>query len=615
MAREGDIRKHPPFRVARAAMGLQWRSARSPTIGLLVLTTLAGAAPTAAALLTRSLLDHLSSHSHAGGWLIALLGVGIAGAGGASLAAAHLAEYAGAVIRYRVGLEAEARLFEKVNQLSGLRTLEDPLFHDRLRLAGQAADEAPRAVGQLVQDGLRGMVTIATFAAALIAIWPPMFGLLVAGSLPALLARIANARRETQAMEAAVAMSRRRALFRSLLIDLRAAKEIRLFGLGRLFHGRLVGAFRESNTPLLDIERRGAVVQSVLTLGGSVLAAGGTAIVALGAANGRFSVGDVTLFLAALVGVQGAFATIVIQSGQASRGVRLFRNYLDVLSVPNDFRTTDRAPRSLRSKIAFHDVWFRYDPGGAWALRGVDFVIPAGRTIGLVGPNGAGKSTLVKLLCRLYDPDRGRVLWDGVDLRDLEVTELRRRIAVTFQDFMTYELSAAENVGLGDIPHLSDRERIRGAARKAGIDGRLGQLPRGYDTLLSRTFGDPDEECPGALLSGGEWQRVAVARTLMRNQADVLILDEPSSNLDAYAEHELQVALRETGGGRTRLLVSHRLSAIRDADLIVVLADGRVVEQGTHDELMSADGRYAALFRLQARRYQDPRVGALEAVG
>jgi ATP-binding cassette subfamily B protein len=261
----------------------------------------------------------------------------------------------------------------------------------------------------------------------------------------------------------------------------------------------------------------------------------------------------------------------------------------------------------LRSGIELRDVWFRYDGAHQWVLRGVDLHLRHGETVALVGLNGAGKSTLIKLLCRFYDPTAGSIRWDGVDLREVPVAELRRRLGVLFQDFMEFDLTAAENIGVGDLAGLNDRDRITRAAAASGMDGALAALPNGYDTMLSRMFAaDPDrrDAAGGVLLSGGQWQRVALARTLMREGRDLLILDEPSSGLDAEAEHEIHQRLRAHRTGRTSLLVSHRLGAVRDADRIVVLADGTVVEDGDHDTLLRAGGRYARLFALQAQGYE-----------
>jgi ATP-binding cassette subfamily B protein len=214
---------------------------------------------------------------------------------------------------------------------------------------------------------------------------------------------------------------------------------------------------------------------------------------------------------------------------------------------------------------------------------------------------------VIKLLCRFYDPTRGSIRWDGVDLREMNPAELRSRIGAIFQDYMEYDLSAAENVGVGDRDALDDRSRITVAAQRADAHDIITTLPYGYETLLSRIFLDSANAADprnGVLLSGGQWQRIALARAFMRDQRDLMILDEPSAGLDAQAEHEIHERLRTHRAGGTSLLVSHRLAAVRDADTIVVLADGRVGEQGTHDQLMAAHGRYAHLFGLQARGYE-----------
>jgi ATP-binding cassette subfamily B protein len=234
--------------------------------------------------------------------------------------------------------------------------------------------------------------------------------------------------------------------------------------------------------------------------------------------------------------------------------------------------------------------------------------MPAGTATALVGLNGAGKSTLIKLLCRFYDPDRGAITWDGVDLRDLDLTELRERIGAVFQDAMAYDLSAAENIGIGDVGVLDDRPRIVAAAVRANVHHRLQALPRGYDTLLSTIYYPDDDSGPGVLLSGGQWQRVALARAFLRDRRDLMILDEPSTGLDAEAEYDLHHRMRAQRAGATSVLISHRLGAVRDADRIVVLSDGAVAEEGNHDQLLAAGGRYARLYRLQASGYGADRV-------
>ena len=223
-----------------------------------------------------------------------------------------------------------------------------------------------------------------------------------------------------------------------------------------------------------------------------------------------------------------------------------------------------------------------------------------------MGENGSGKSTLVKLLCRFYDPDRGSIRWDGTDLRDLDLDALRDRISAVFQDYMTYELSAAENIAVGDLRLAERPGALVAAAEQAGIDATLAALPWGYQTLLTRNYFDlSDEGDPrtGVLLSGGQWQRVALARAFLRGGRELMILDEPSSGLDPEAERRIHVTLAATRTGRASVLISHRLNAVRDADHILVLSGGVLREQGSHDTLMARQGLYARLFTTQARGY------------
>jgi ATP-binding cassette, subfamily B, bacterial len=308
----------------------------------------------------------------------------------------------------------------------------------------------------------------------------------------------------------------------------------------------------------------------------------------------------------------------------ASRSLMMFEHYRALLDAGPDLPVADEPAvlGDLRGSIELRDVWFRYSPAHPWVLRGVNMVIPAGRAAAIVGRNGAGKSTIVKLLCRFYDPTRGSVRWDGVDLRDISPADLRARIGAVFQDFMEYDLTAAENIGIGDVDRRDDSRRVEAAARLAGVHETLARLPGGYGTLLSRTFtsggGASDESAAlawltgddtsgvGVTLSTGQWQRLALARGLFRGRRDLLILDEPSSGLDPEAEHQVHGTLRTYAAGTTRVLISHRLGATRDADHVFVIEDGVVSEQGTHTELVSAGGAYARLFALQAKGYQEP---------
>jgi ATP-binding cassette subfamily B protein len=254
-------------------------------------------------------------------------------------------------------------------------------------------------------------------------------------------------------------------------------------------------------------------------------------------------------------------------------------------------------PKPLKIGIQFDRVQFRYPGSSRPLLEDISLTIRAGETIALVGENGAGKTSLIKLLCRLYDPTSGRITVDGIDLRQFQTTDLRREISVVFQDYAHYNLTARENIGFGNVNQLFHDDEIRLAAQKAGADEAIAALPYSYDTILGKQFEQGEE------LSIGEWQKVALARAFLR-QAQILVLDEPTSALDAIAEHQVFEQFRQLTQGKTAILISHRLSSVKLADRIYVLQDGRIVESGTHNELIRRNGSYAHLFETQAQYYR-----------
>ncbi len=600
------------LRTLGTAVALQWRAAPVRSTVVLVLTLGTGSVAAVGGWLTKQLLDELARGAQTDAQRALWLGMGAAAVAGGAMAVLNITEHLVNVIRWRVSLTVERSLFAKVIELEGLRYFEDPAFHGRLRLAEEHSQEAPSQIAELVLSMLRSAVSVATLSAVVLTVSPLMALLLLFAGGVGLFAQVVRSRWATQLAEALVQTYRWRDAYHALLVDVRAAKEIRLFSLGELLLDRMVAALGKAATRELAVGRRGAGVQLSLSLLTAAVTMVGAFIVVRGVVEGRLSLGDVSLFLAAVAGIQGAFTGLVRQMEGAGQSVLAFRNYLQVLDLPGRPAVPLREVAPLRQGVELRDAWFRYDAQGPWVLKGVNLFIPAGGSVGLVGVNGAGKSTLVKLLCRFYDLERGQLLWDGVDVRELDPGSLRRRLAATFQDFMTYDFTAAENIGLGDTAHLQDGPRIRAAARLAEIDEKLAALPSGYGTLLSRVLTEEDGGDPagGVALSGGQWQRVALARSLMRQDVDLLVLDEPSSGLDAGAEFRIHQTLQAYGAGRARLLISHRLSALRSADTIAVLSDGCIIEHGTHDALMAAGGEYARLFTLQARGYQDARVAA-----
>ncbi|GLX00473.1 ABC transporter ATP-binding protein [Microtetraspora sp. NBRC 16547] len=587
------------------AVALAWRSGPLRVLGYLLATLCSAAVPLSVAWLTKLTIDEVAAGTV---WQrLAPLAIGLAVVGVISSLMPGVLKYVRTALDRATGLVAQERLFGAVNRLSGLARFEDPAFLDRLQLARQSGGLTP---GQVVDTGLqvvRGTLVVGGFLTGLFVMSPLIAGIVVLSALPVLVSEVWLSRRRAAMMWQVVPMQRWEIFYGMLLSDDRAAKEVRLFGLGAWLQNRMLRERRLVNAAQRRMDRRGLAVETCLAPLSAVVAGAGLLWAIAEAGSGRLTPGDVAMFIAAVGGVQTGLAQMAGDVAAAHQQLLLFAHFRAVVDAPQDLPVPERATPvpPLRRGIELKDVWFRYSPDHPWALRGVDVTIPYGAAVALVGRNGAGKSTLVKLLCRFYDPTRGTILWDGVDLRDMDPTVLRRRLGVLFQDFMEYDLTAGENIGLGDLALMDDRRRLEQAARDAGVHEDLAALPGGYDTPLTRVF-LPAEEGTGVMLSGGQWQRVALARALLRGDRDLLILDEPSSGLDAESEHAIHTRLRTLRQGRTSVLISHRLNAVRDADHLVVLDAGQVVEQGTHEELMSAGGRYAGLFTLQASGYREP---------
>lgn len=595
------------------AVGLAWRAAPVAMVVQIALATVTAALPVLVAWLTKLVVDGLTSG-------VATLEPLLWTAGGLVVAGLLLAllprvgEFLDREAGRRIALLAHERLYAAVERFLGLSRFEDPVFLDRLRMGQQLGGQAPAA---LVTGGIGvvgGVVAAIGFLGSLMLVNPLLAAVVLTAAMPALIAQLRLSRRRATMMWTLGPVERRELFFGTLLADVQAAKEIRLFGAGRFLRHRMLAERRVADAEKRRMDLRDVVAQGGLSTLSATVAGGGLVWAIVLAHSGAITPGDVTMLVAAIAGVQSALTQITVSVSMSHQQLLLFGHYLSVVRAAPDLPVPAQpAPAPvLCHGIELRDVWFRYSDTHPWALSGVDLFIPAGESVALVGRNGAGKSTLVKLLCRFYDPTRGSILWDGIDLRQIDLPTLRRRIGAVFQDFKQYDLTAAENIAIGDVDDRMDpkggRDRLVAAARLAGIHDELTRLPRGYDTLLSRIFASEQDKADpevGVVLSGGQWQRLALARALLRSRRDLLILDEPSSGLDAVAEHEVHTRLRQHRRGRTSILISHRLGAVRDSDRLVVLADGTIAEQGTHDDLIEAGGVYAELFELQAEGYRN----------
>jgi len=476
---------------------------------------------------------------------------------------------------------------------------EDPVFYDRLERARvQATDRLAmiQMLGRLAQQ----IITTITLSASIIYFSPWLLLLLVAGVLPAFLG-------ESHFAFLGYAKNFRQTPVRRQLDYLRvlggskeAAKELKLFGLSNFLTDRFTRLSDQVYEENVALSKRKLVAGALLSVIGSLGYYSAYVYVIWRTVIGALSIGSLYFLAGAILqastNIQLIFSTL---SGVADQALFLtdllafFEMQPTIRSKPNALP----APRPIQRGFEFRNVSFAYPGSSRLILKNLNFTLHTGERVALIGENGEGKTTIVKLITRLYDPTEGQVLLDGIDLREYSLEDLYREIGVIFQDFMRYEMTAHENVAVGRIEEIGSREEIANASRKSLADEVIAKLPLGYDQMLGRRFDG------GVDLSGGEWQKLALARAYLRD-AQLLILDEPTAALDARSEFEVFERFAELTGGKMALFISHRFSTVRMADRIVVLADGRIAEDGSHAQLMALGGSYAEMFELQAASYR-----------
>ncbi|MFQ6754487.1 ABC transporter ATP-binding protein [Cereibacter sphaeroides] len=498
----------------------------------------------------------------------------------------------------RLTMSSSVRLMHHAASLD-LAAFEDAGFQDRLERARRQSGGRMTLTGQILSL-MQDAVTVASLAGGLLLYNPWLILLLVAALVPAFLGE-AHFNAQNYNLDFRRTPERRELDYiRVTAAGVETAKEIKIFGLAPF----LIERYRTLSESFYAARRR---IASARAVWGTLFSALGTAgyylayLWMIGATlSGRLSIGDLTFLAGSFLRLRGlveglltGFSTTAAQALYLEDLFGFFRQQPTILA-PAEPRPV---PRPIREGFRFEKVGFRYPGAGGWAVRDLSFTLKAGETLALVGENGAGKTTLVKLLARLYDPDEGRILLDGQDLRSFDPVALRGAMGVIFQDFVRYSMSAGENIAVGRIEARSEEDRIAEAARRSLADRIVARMPEGYGQMLGKRFRE------GVDLSGGEWQKFAIARAYMRD-AEVLILDEPTAALDARSEFEVFQRFKELSAGRTAVLISHRFSSVRMADRILVLAGGRVEASGTHEELLAQPGRYAELFELQAAGYR-----------
>lgn len=588
----------------RWALLLVWESSPRLAVASLVVRVIQGLLPLVVLYLTKLLIDTVTealktpTDDASMTRILTILG----GVAGIAAVTAMLTAVGGLISRIQAQIVTDHMyaLLQAKSLEVDLEYYENAQYHDTLHRAQQDAPYRPTAILNAVLQ--LGQHTISLIAMGAVLWWLHwgVIPILILAAIPYFIVRLQQSNRLFVWERERTPLQRKAWYIHMLLTQALAAKEVRLFDLGP----RLRQWFQDARSVLcqerIELERRWALSASVAQLIGVTGIFGVYSFVAVRTLQGQFTVGDLVICFQAVQRASGFLESV----GQSV--TNLYENNLFLTTLHEFLRVRSRLPtsvcpkafpRSITEGIVFDHVSFQYPHEERVAIQDFTCSIRRGEHIALVGANGAGKTTLVKLLCRLYDPSKGRIMIDGTDLRDYPITDVRGAVSGIFQDFVKFQLSAKDNITMGVRSCGVDSFAMVRAAKQAGIHEAIERLPNGYESLLGKLFESGHE------LSIGEWQKVALARAILRD-SQILILDEPTSAMDAKAEAELFERFHELAQGRTAILISHRLSTVKMADRIFVVEQGQIVEQGTHDELMAQQGLYTNLFLTQAQHYQ-----------